>query len=252
MTTVLTVESKMDKQVVVAINSVGVAKAPNDRATFTLNIKSKSDSLELSKEQVEKRTVQVLKDLEDKNMSLDGKIETSVSNFKLEHREGGEKYPAGFQSVATVKWTVVIDDNLNDLYQACLKIDSTMNIPSFWVKDSEKLLEQAANDAADKVKIKLNKECELLGVSISKLKILSWNFGYGSYATNNVSAYVGIQGATGPQGSQGSPGVTGAFLNSQPVFTKLGSIYQELIDTKLEPGIVSLSVSAHVNYIWNE
>lgn len=252
----------MDKNntIVATVNGVGVVEAPNDRATFTLTLKVKDDVLKSAKMQIKEKTAQVIKELESKKMQLDGEIVSAISNYKLEHREGGEKYPAGFQCISHISWSVVIDDTINDIWEHCLKIDPNMPQPLFTIKTRDIISEQALQKASDNVKEQLSKECGLLGVSPEKLKILSWRFSYDgnlpiTAAANATHPYysnnVGVFGATGPQGSMGPLGDMRTVGAALPVFQKLGSIYQECLDpAKLNPGIVSAKVAVQVSYVW--
>jgi hypothetical protein len=245
----------MEQQVniVTTIEGMGVVEAKNDLAKFSLTVKEKNDTLETAKRQVEEKITQVLKDLKSKNMRLDGDISTSVSNYRLEHREGSEKYSAGFQSVGTITWTMFVDENINDVYKTCLKIDSHMQHPWFSIKDRESLVKEAIHKATDDVKYKLNKECSLLGVSPDALKIYNWHFGYEGYLPVNasVSNQYYNNGLPGVTGFGGTNYLTNNAVSSAPTVMKLGSIYQELLDTRaLEPGMVSISVPVRVNYIW--
>jgi hypothetical protein len=247
--------------IVATVNGFGVVEAPNDRATFTLTVKVKDDVLKSVKNQIKEKTALIIKELENKKMSLDGEISFTTFNYKLEHREGNERYPAGFQSVSHITWSVVVNDKINDIWESCLKIDPNMQTPLFTIKTRDVISAEALQKATDNVKELLNKECSLLGVSLEKLKILNWKFAYNShlavsanvshpYYTNNV----GVFGATGPQGSMGLPGlgIHNAML-SQPIIQKLGSIYQECLDPViLNPGTASASVSVQVSYVWAE
>lgn len=248
----------MEANIVTSIDGVGVVEEKNDLASFSLTLRAKDESLEGAKRQVDEKTAAALKMLQSKNMNLEGEIVTAISNFKLEHREGSERYPAGFQSISSITWTVQVGDDLDDIYRSCLKLDSNMLVPSFSLKDRESISQKALHLATENAKEKLVKECSLLDVSPSALKIHNWNFGYqgfltaqtggGSFNHNNY----GVMGATGPQGPMGTPGVFTTVANNQaPVATKLGSIYQELVDVrKLEVGTTNAKVVVRVNYVW--
>lgn len=244
----------MNINIVSTINGLGVVEAKNDLATFTLTLKSKDDSLEGAKRQIEEKTNDASKLLVSKNMKLDGEISTKFFNYKLEHREGSERYPAGFQSLSTITWTVAVDGSLDDIYKTCLTIDSHAARPVFSIKNRDVLREQALIKATENVKEKLAKECKLLGVNPEKLVIYNWNFGYEGFLESNRgmnnmlynNTLSGVTGATGPSGLIGAQG-----LSYQPTVQKLGSIYQELIDYKqLEPGMVTVQVPVQVNYVW--
>lgn len=252
--------------IVVAIDSIGVAEVPNDLATFSVTIRERSESLESAKRQVEEKTAHFVRELKSKNFQMEGDISTSFANYKLEHREGGEKYPAGYQATNTITWTCAIDDNLNSLYKRCLETDSHMSLPVFSVKDPVSVSELALQRAVDNAKDKLKKECDLLGVSQLNLRIFNWNFGYEGYISANANVNTvhgaltsgnfnsnsfGPMGATGPMGAVGMPGPVGPGGHAAPVVTKLGSIYQELLDTKLHVGVKSVRVAVRVNYVWN-
>jgi uncharacterized protein YggE len=251
----------MEKVIVTTINGLGVSSAKNDLASFTVSLKTKGESLKSSKDSLEEKVSEVLKILSHFHMNLEGEIITARQNFKLEHREGAEKYSAGFQSAATITWTCVIDEKLDDIYKACLKLDSNMFRPSFSFKDPDSLQIEALQKAKDHVKETLEKECSLLGVSPDKLTIRNWNFGYNGqlaanmavlsnsnyYMNNKAMGATGVMGPTGPQGAQGSPGLP--YMGSQ----KVGSIYQELLDyIPLEPGNITVSVPVQVHYVWKE
>lgn len=243
-------ENKMEQNIATTIDGSGLVEAKNDRALFNFMIKSKAETLEEAKERLLEKTKSVLKTLEDLKMNLDGDIATSVSNYRLEHRESGEKMSAGYQSVNIITFQVVVDEKTNDIFKACLKIDSHMPQPSFTVKDREVLLEKAVVKASDDAKAKLAKECSLLGISQDQLKIYNWKFGYEGYIpSSNNQNYSNAMGATGAIGPQGS---IGAYNNYQPTMQKAATIYQELLDTKLEPGKISVRVAVRVNYIWKE
>ncbi len=245
----------METDIVVTIDGTSTIEAPCDLVSFTLDIKAKSEALESAKKQVEEKTHNFIKSLGNRSLKLEGEIETIRSNFKLEHREGMERYPAGFQSVNTVKWTCGVDNQLTDLYKQCLETDRDI-YPIFSIKDRPALIEKAIHKATDNAKEKLSKECNLLGVDPKALKILNWNYGYEGYLPDrksvsnsymNSGAY-GATGATGPQGPQGSSGSN--YRGGAPVVSKLGSIYQEELDVKLVPGNVSASVIVRINYVW--
>lgn len=247
------IKENMEKNIVTTIDGTGIIEVKNDIANFTLSIRSKNDSLETAKKQVEEKTTQFFKEfksLEEAGMKIDGEVSTSMSNYKLEHREGSERYAAGFQSVNTISWSVIVDDKIDNIFKTCLKTDATMSYPFFSIKNRDELLKQALQNAAEDVKEKLNMECSLLGINPKDLKILNWNFGYDGHLSPKAQAqyYGGVQGATGPQGMQGSPGTSGVNYNA---VMKLGSIYQELLDTKLMPGTLSVKAAVRVNYIWN-
>jgi len=245
-----------NKIIVTVVDGVGIVEAKNDLAQFTLTIRSKGDALENAVSQVQEKTgpvLKMLKDFKSKGMKFDSEVETTSANYRLEHREGSEKFPAGFQSINTISFTVVVDNNLNELNKACLKFDKDMGRPYFSVKDRDVLLEQAIEKATTDVKSKLIKECSLLNVSPSGLKIQNWNFGYEGYlpTTQNhyMNSYAGITGATGPQGAIGS---IGPGAHQGPMAMKIGTTYQELLDFKLEPGSISVKVAVRVNYVWND
>lgn len=245
----------METNIVVTIDGTGLVEAPCDLVSFAVDIKAKSESLENAKKQAEEKTRTFIKLLENRSLKLEGAIETTRSNYKLEHREGMERYPAGYQSVNTVKWTCMVDQQLTDLYKHCLEMDRDIH-PLFSLKDRPALLEKAINKATESAKEKLNKECNLLGVDPEALKILNWNYGYDGFLPDrksvsnsymNSGAY-GVTGATGPQGPQGAPG--GNYRGGAPIVSKLGSIYQEELDVQLVPGNVSASVIVRINYVW--
>lgn len=239
-----------NKDVVVIIDGVGTVEAKNDRATFVLTIRSKNDSLDLAKNHVKEKTSQVLKELNSLKMPLDGDISTSFLNFKLEHRESGERYPAGFQAVSTLTWTVAVNNSLNDIFQFCLKIDSSMSVPMFSIKNRDVLMEQAIQKAVDNAKDKLHKECSLLNVPLNNLKILNWNFGYGGSVPTTQFANHSVMGVTGLSGSQGVVGALQGPGGYQAPVMKLGSIYQEALDAKLDPGTIAIRIAVQVKYVW--
>jgi uncharacterized protein YggE len=243
----------METNIVTTINGVGVVEATNDLATFTLTVRTKSESLEASKNQIQDKIKEVLGQLNSLKMNLHKEISTDIMNYKLEHREGTERYSAGFQSEATITFTVVVDESLDEINKTCLKIDKNMFFPFFDIKDRETLLQQAIKIATDNANTKLHKECELLGVSTDMLRIFNWSYGYDGFlpiknASNMIynNAY-GITGATGPQGATGPTGPTGRISTVQ----KLGSIYQEALDyVPLDPGTVVVRVPVEINYVW--
>jgi len=247
----------MDKNIATTIDGVGFVEEKNDLAAFTLTIKSKGETLDLATSQVKEKTNHFLDDLAKIDPKMDMEPSTTLQTFKLEHREGTEKYAAGFQAINTISWIMFVDDKLDDVYQMCLKTDSSTPVPTFSFKDKTKLQEQAIQKAADNVKEKLNKECMLLGITADKLKVYNWNFGYEGYLPMNKNFVINngyISGAvpTGPQGSQGVNGVFSNASNFVPLPQKLGSIYQELLNFKLKPGTSSVKIPMQVNYIWNE
>jgi hypothetical protein len=245
-----------NKVVVTVIDGAGIVEAKNDRAQFTFSVRAKGDVLETAVSQAEEKQRQALSMLEsfkDHGMVLDGDVTTSVSNYKLEHREGSERFPAGFQSVSTITFNIVVDDKIDDIYKACLKFDTHMSRPIFNVKDRDILLEQALVKASENVKEKLAKECSLLGVATDKLRIQNWNFGYEGYLPTAQNIYMngsnytmGVTGVVGPTGPQGSAGPVG------PAAMKIGTTYQELLDYKIEPGAIAVRVAVRVNYVWND
>lgn len=245
-------ENNTEKNIVATIIGLGTVEAKNDQATFSLTLRTKGDQLSNVKEQIKEKTSQFLKELETKKMSLVGEITTSISNYKLEHREAGEKYSAGFQSTNDITWTTTIDHNLNDIYEMCLKYDPNMYAPIFSVKNRETLMAQAVEKSSVNLKEKLNNECKLLNISPEKLQVLKWNFSYGNIYPANNPAYT-PQGVTGPAGSNATSNYVG-FVNAvhQAPVQKLGSIYQELLDHKLTPGNISITASVNVSYIWKE
>jgi len=245
-----------NKTIATTIDGFGSVEAKNDIVSFTLTIRSKDENLEGAKRQTQEKTVQALKEIERLKLKFHEKWKENVSNFKLEHREAGEKYAAGFSSVNTITFVIEIDEKLNEVYQQCMKIDPHMYGPWFSIKNRDVLTEQSLQKATDNLKEKLHKQCSLLGISPEKLKIHNWTFTYGGYAASgpqgSAGSYGGVTGATGPQGPQGL-----AYLNTSnafisPVATKLGSIYQEQLDMKLEPGNAFSSVSVKVNYVWTD
>jgi uncharacterized protein YggE len=242
-------ENKMEQNIATTIDGSGLVEAKNDRATFNFMIKARADSLEEAKAKLADKTKSVLKTLEDLKMNLDGDIATSVSNYRLEQRENGEKMSVGYQSSNIITFQIIVDEKINDIFKTCLKIDSNMPQPIFTVKNREVLLEQAVVKASDDAKAKLAKECSLLNITPSQLKIYNWKFGYEGYIPSNNQQAYGAAGVTGPQGSIGSPGSYGGY---QPTMQKAATIYQELLDTKLEPGKISVRVAVRVNYIWKE
>jgi uncharacterized protein DUF541 len=248
-----------DNNIVTTVDSIGVIEVPNDRATFTITIKAKSEQQESAKEQIKERAAYTIKQLIAMNMQLDGEIVSDIASYKLEHREGGERYPAGYQSIATISWMVVVDEKLDSIYQAALKMDTTMIAPVFSIKDRDTLLKQAAEVATTSVKERLQKECSLLDIDPKQLRILNWHFGYdGTIPATRPQYSYGMMGATGPQGSIGPIGLNGNFSNAvgpggyQAAVSKLGSIYQELLDAKLNPGSTSVKVVVQASYVWNE
>jgi spermidine/putrescine-binding protein len=56
--------------IVTTINAVGTVEAANDRATFAITLKAKGDSLEETKQSVEKKAAHALKQLKSRNMEL--------------------------------------------------------------------------------------------------------------------------------------------------------------------------------------
>ena len=247
--------------IVATVDGVGLAEKQNTLASFSFSLRAKDESLEKSKRILEEKAGQTMRDLEELNMQLHSPIEQEIVNFKLEHRENGEKYAAGYSSVNQISFTAVVDEKLNDIFKRCLKIDPHMTAPFFSAKEEETevLKEQAIQKAAEDLKSKLAKECSLLGVSQDKLKIHTWSFNYtgGVPAVGSVNAY-GSMGATGPTGAQGAMGITSNnwIQAGQAVYSpapqKLGTIYQEQIDAKikLNPGMVSIRMTVRANYVW--
>lgn len=245
-----------EKVIVTTIDGLGSVEVKNDRVSLTLSLKSKGENLDLAENQVKEKTNAFLKSLEAQKMNVDGEISTSISNYKLEHRENNERTPAGFQSVNTISWTMVIGDNLGEVYRDCLKVDPTMPYPVFSVKDRATLQEQAYKMAGEDVKTKLHKECALLGIPPEALKVYNWNFGHEGFLSVNknfvANAYTnGAYGVTGPTGALGATGASGASgIVGVQLTSKLGSIYQELLNYKLVPGTITIRVPVQVNYIW--
>jgi hypothetical protein len=243
------------KIIVTVIDGLGIVEAKNDLAHFTLSIKAKSETLDNAKSQVEEKVQQVLKALDKlktQGMKLDADITTSLANYKLEHREGSERTPVGYQSINTINFTTIVDDNLDEIYKTCLKFDSTMNRPYFSLKNRTVLQEQAIQKATTDAKQKLNTECTLLNVSSDKLQIQDWKFGYEGYIPSATSQNTYLNGAYGVTGSSGATGPIGPGMNysSNAIAMKIGTTYQELLDYKLEPGMVSVRVAVRINYIW--
>lgn len=187
-------------------------------------------------------------------MKLDGKLLTQASNYKLEHREGSEKYAAGFQSIATIAFTVIVDEDLDDIYKLCIKFDAHAQYPIFSIKDRETLFQAALKQGTEKVKEKLARECALLGVSPHALNIHNWSIGYAGMLPQGAginSFYNNSMGVTGPSGNFGPTGA-GESKRFVAAAQKLGSIYQECLDyIPLEPGVVSIQVPVQVNYVWS-
>jgi hypothetical protein len=188
-------------------------------------------------------------------MTLEGEISSSSLDYKLEHREGSERISAGFQVVGTVTFTIAVDDSLNEIYKTCLKYDSQMSRPVFSMRDRDLHVEKALQNAADNAKEKLKKECKLLDITPSDLKIYNWNFGYEgnlpalNFASSTRSVYngSGVYGATGPMGPQGSTGAYGGVLAAM---SKVGTIYQEPLDVKIESGSHTFTIAVRINYVW--
>lgn len=248
-----------NKVVVTVIDESATVEAKNDLVHFTLTMRAKSDELESAKSQVKTKSDQVFQmidGLKAAGMKLDGEVISTVLNYKLEHREGNEKMPVGFQSVNTISFTAFVDDKLDDIHKACLKLDPNMMHPRFSIKDAVTLYEQALEKVSKNVKEKLEKECSLMGIAPSALRIQNWSFGYEGFirdlnlnAVNNYYTNSGYRGPTGPQGATGAVGPTGP-IGAGSVMMKIGSTYQELLDPKLEPGTHSVSIAARVNYVW--
>ena len=250
-----------DKVIVTTIDALGLVEAKNDRVSFSLSLKSKDESLDLAENKVKEKTAHFINSLGARKMDVDGDVSISVSNYKLEHREGNEKTPAGYQSISSISWTMIVGDNLDEVYRDCMKADPTMPYPMFSIKDRTTLQEEAYKKAGENVKEKLYRECALLGISPEKLKVYNWNFGHEGFLSANknfvANAYNGVygaQGVTGPTGPQGAQAVSGNWMQvGQVVMTKLGSIYQELLTApKLNPGTVTIRVPIQINYIWAE
>jgi uncharacterized protein YggE len=248
-----------EKQVniVVAVDGIGEVSAKNDLATFTMQIRTKDEELKNAEAKLKDKTAQVMKELQDLGMSLHSEISQNTESFRLEHREGSEKIPAGFSATNTISFTVNVDERINDIYKKCVKIDQHIPYPWFSIKEIETLKTQAIEKAAEDARKKLAKECELVGVAQSNLRVHNWVFSYdGNLPTKvqigqHVYAY-GPSGATGPQGAIGNT----AYLNSMtsnfvlPAPTKIGSTYQEALDIKLFTGQVSVKVAVKINYVW--
>ena len=246
-----------DKVIVTTIDALGLVEAKNDRVSFSLSLKSKDESLDLAENKAKEKTAHFINSLGARKMDVDGDISISVSNYKLEHREGSERTPAGYQSISSISWTMVVDGNLDETYRDCLKADPAMLCPTFSIKDRTTLQEQAYKKAGENVKEKLHKECSLLGIAPEKLKVYNWNFGHEGFLSANknfvANAYNGVYGITGATGPTGPQGSAGPYMQiGQVVMTKLGSIYQELLNYKLTPGTTIVRVPAQVNYIWAE
>jgi len=245
-------EKNTTENIVTTIVGYGIIENKNDQATFTVTLKAKGDHLSDTKRQIKEKTASFLKELESKKFPLVGEITTSDSNYKMEHREGGEKYSAGFQSMNDITWTVAIDHTLNDLYEFCLKHDPNVSY-LFTITNREVMLEQAIEKASTDLKTKLDNECKLLNLSSDKLKILKWNFAYGNeHPTNNV--YTIGQGANGVTGVASNYGITSQLpgVYADRIVQKIGSVYQELLDHKLNPGTISVSASVTASYVWKE
>lgn len=242
--------------IVTTIDGAGTIVAKNDLVTFTLQVKAKDDDLANAQSLLEEHTNHVFKEIEklkSNGMKLHGEINTSISSYKLEHREGNDRVPAGYQSVNMISFTALVDDKLNEIHKVCMKLDKNMLRPLFSIKNRDVLMEQAIEKASTDAKETFKKECALLDINPNTLKILNWNFGYqgqsfnnsGLSNTRNGGAY-GVTGITGPHGAMSSGGQS----YSEPMISKLGSIYQELLDTKLIPGNVTVNVTVQVTYIW--
>jgi hypothetical protein len=241
----------MDKVIITTISDVGIIEAKYDLAEFSISLKTKADNLEEAKGQLKAKVNDALAALKALNMKLEKEVSTEVWNYKLEHREGSEKYAAGFQSVATMTFTVQVDEDLDDIYKLCLELDHNSPYPVFSLKDRVPILEKALVKAIENVKAKLAIECKLLGIDKTYLIIHSWSIGYGGALPDNgvINSFynnVGIGRATGPQGMLGAPYEA---MHNSVAATKLGSIYQELLDyVPLNPGVVGVSVPVQVNY----
>lgn len=254
----------MTNTIVTTIDGVGSVEATRDLACFTLSVRVKNEDLDQAKSQANEKTTQIMKSLDglkDK-MKLIGEVSTNSLNYKLEHREGGERITAGFQVVTTISFTITVDDNLNDIYKTCLKFDSQMPRPMFSIANTEPHLEKALQNAADNAQGKLKKECALLGVSTHDLKINNWNFGYEgdlpalnfSSTTKSVHAGGGAYAAASNY-SASTLNLVGErdSLNIQSrAMSKLGTIHQELLDSKLEPGTETFTIAVRVNYVWDK
>lgn len=242
-----------NKVVVTIIDGSGTVEVLNDLASFTVTVRAKGeelvDAVSASKEKAN-QVLSMVEGLKSKGFKLELEPEVVVTNYKLEHREGNEKTSAGFQSINTISFTVVVDDKIDDVYKACLKFDSNMSHPAFSIKDAAPLHEAALKQATDNVKEKLNKECSLLGVDPSNLSIQNWSFGYEGYlpSLNHVTAQNFY--SNGARGSTGAMGATGPQGPMGPVAIRVGAIYQEPLDYKIQPGTHKVSVAVRVNYVW--
>jgi Protein of unknown function (DUF541) len=242
--------------IVATIDGLAVLEVPNDLAHFTLAIKAKQDDLNQAKSQIKDKTAKVMKLLNDwqaRGMQLEGEIITTPLSYKLEHREGRDRMPAGFQATNTFQFTIRVSDDLDEIYRSCLDIDPHMSRPKFSINNKDEALDKAITLASENAGSKLARECALLGVDPKALKIRDWHFGYEGIlpSATNFSSKGGYYGATGPQGSMSYAGVSGGvFLNAGQV-SQLGSIYQELLDTvKIEAGSDTFRVAVRVNYVW--
>lgn len=235
---------------------------PNDLAHFTFTLKTKGEDLALTKSAMQEKIAAAqteLDALKTQGVEFVGEISNETLNYKLEAREGNDKFPAGFQVLSVTSFTVKVSDKLDDVHRLCLKLDSVTHFPTFGLSDPAPHEVKVLDDAAADLHAKLNKECSLLKVSSDDLKIVDWQVGYNEFlATNsnrslgfNYNGVYGVTGAVGPQGPQGSPGITDALSYQVPMVSKLGSIYQERLDMpKLNSGTMTFRASVRANYIW--
>src|ERR1700679_2617767 len=99
----------MEKNIVVSINGIGTVEVDNKFATFSLILKSKGETLESSNSQAKEKAAEAQAHLTKFNMQLDGEMAIDFANYKLEHREGNEKYNAGYQTLSSIRWTCLVD-----------------------------------------------------------------------------------------------------------------------------------------------
>lgn len=237
--------------IVTVIDGLGNVEVANDLASFSLILRAKNENLRQATEMLNEKTKSFSLMMEKFKGDLEGEIEQKASNFKLEHREGGEKIAAGFQVCNVIQFTVLITERLDDLFAALSSFDKDLFYPTYSLRNSEKYSKEAMDLASKNLKEKLIQECALLGVSPDALKIQSWHFGYDG-SLNSLNAAQSYRnstsyGVTGSTGATGPTGVTG--LNRLSV-QKIASIYSEELNPRLIPGSTSFSIAIRANYIW--
>ena len=244
--------------IVTAIDATGTSTAKFDIVKFEVRLREYASTITDTKNAIQKSAADLYAAIDRLSergvLRLESGALQVVQSTLTEHTRyrRDEHVFDGFEARYHVAWKTTSVENAKAIYDVLLELAVSrkqpekghewpvhVELPTFHLSEDQPIKDEALAIAWTKIQERIEKQCKMLNVDVSRLEIKGWQAGYEGYVRTvpvRVAGAPGPTGATGPTGLQGATGPTGLTNSVLPL--------------EIHPGYATVRVALRVDYGW--